>query len=62
MGAKDTVTQFKETMDILISKFATRLLKLNVDEVEVKVCTSSTEDIIISTSTRCVFHLFVFLS
>lgn len=37
MGAKDTVTQFKETMDILISKFATRLLKLNVDEVEVKV-------------------------
>lgn len=37
MGAKDTVTQFKQTMDVLISKFATRLLKLNVDEVEVKV-------------------------
>jgi hypothetical protein len=59
MGAKDTVTQFKETMDILISKFATRLLKLNVDEVEVKVCTSSTADIIICTSTRCVFYLSV---
>lgn len=46
MGAKDTVTQFKETMDILISKFATRLLKLNVDEVEVKVCTPATNDTI----------------
>jgi hypothetical protein len=46
MGARDTVTQFKETMDILISKFATRLLKLNVDEVEVKVCSCSTADAI----------------
>jgi hypothetical protein len=37
MNAKDTVTQFKQTMDVLISKYATRLLKLNVDEIEVKV-------------------------
>lgn len=37
MNARDTVTQFKQTMDVLISKYATRLLKLNVDEIEVKV-------------------------
>lgn len=37
MNAKDTVAQFKQTMDMLISKYATRLLKLNVDEIEVKV-------------------------
>jgi acetyl-CoA carboxylase/biotin carboxylase 1 len=44
MGAKDTVAQFKQTMDILISKYATRLLKLNVDEVEVKVRVNNSDE------------------
>ena len=44
MGAKATVTQFKQTMDVLISKYATRLLKLNVDEVEVKVRVNNADD------------------
>lgn len=59
MGAKDTVTQFKETMDILISKFATRLLKLNVDEVEVKVCSYASADVITVTIACYTFHHFV---
>jgi acetyl-CoA carboxylase/biotin carboxylase 1 len=37
VGADEIVKDFKMIMDVLISKYATRLLKLNVDEVEVKV-------------------------
>ena len=37
LSAKQAVAQFEQTMDYLISKYATRLLKLNVDEIEVKV-------------------------
>jgi len=44
IGAKDTVTQFKQTMDTLISKYATRLLKLNVDELEVKVRVNNSDE------------------
>ena len=32
-----TVKNFQTIMDCLISKYATRLLKLNVDEIEVKI-------------------------
>ena len=34
---EDAVAEFKATMDILISKYATKLLKLRVDEIEIKL-------------------------
>lgn len=37
LSADDAVAQFKSTMDTLISKYATRLLKLRVDEIEIKL-------------------------
>jgi acetyl-CoA carboxylase/biotin carboxylase 1 len=34
---EECVNSFKRIMDVLISKYATRLLKLRVDEIEVKI-------------------------
>lgn len=36
-SVESTVKDFKYVMDVLISKYATRLLKLRVDEIEVKL-------------------------
>ena len=37
MTAENTISSFKEIMDKLISKYANRILKLRVDEIEVKI-------------------------
>lgn len=37
LNTEDCIVQFESIMDILIAKYATRLLKLRVDEIEVKL-------------------------
>jgi acetyl-CoA carboxylase/biotin carboxylase 1 len=44
LSAKQAVAQFEQTMDYLIAKYATRLLKLNVDEIEVKVRVTNSDE------------------
>ena len=44
LSAKQAVAQFEQTMDYLIAKYATRLLKLNVDEIEVKVRVTNADE------------------
>ena len=44
LSANQAVSQFEKTMDYLISKYATRLLKLNVDEIEVKVRVTNADE------------------
>ena len=43
---KDSITTFQSVMDGLISKYATRLLKLRVDEIEVKIRVNGPEGIV----------------
>merc|ERR1711871_684976 len=47
LGINETVGRFQAIMDALISKYATRLLKLNVDEIEVKIRVKDEEGTII---------------
>merc|ERR1711871_1066621 len=47
MGIDDTVKQFQNIMDALISKYATRILKLRVDEIEVKIRVKESDGTII---------------
>ena len=44
LSASTAVAAFEKTMDYLISKYATRLLKLNVDEIEVKVRVTNADE------------------
>merc|ERR1711871_897971 len=47
LGIDATVKRFQEIMDVLISKYATRLLKLRVDEIEVKIRVRDSKNCII---------------
>ena len=44
LSAQQAVTQFEATMEYLIAKYAKRLLKLNVDEIEVKVRVTNADE------------------